>query len=400
MQKKYIGTTIVLVMVLFFFAGNFAKAVNYDQKIKETEAEQKEYERQASAWKEEMQDLEKDRSNALSYIEKMDKRIQDVEKSLAQLEEKIDTGTKNLEKKKQEHQKAQEDEQNQYIIMKQRIKYMYENGTQGYWEILFGASSLLDFLNRSEYIDKIGKYDENIFIQYQKLKEEISQQTVEIQNEISELKQLEEENQREREQLKELKEKKNKQLRKYQNQLKESKEKAAEYTRQALEAEKEVEKLLKKKQQEIDRQQSMQDEETVNSVSRTGFIWPLQNGAGRISSKFGMRKSPTAGASTFHKGIDLAVPSGTPILASAGGMVVTATYSSSAGNFIMISHGKRMYTVYMHCASMDVSVGDRVTQGQVIARVGSTGISTGAHLHFGIAENGTYRNPLSFVSRK
>ena len=133
--------------------------------------------------------------------------------------------------------------------------------------------------------------------------------------------------------------------------------------------------------------------------STTGLGWPLKGGAGRISSGFGGRKSPTAGASTYHKGVDLAALSGTPILAAGSGKVVIATYSSSAGNYIMISHGNRLYTVYMHCSRLAASAGKQVTKGQVIGYVGSTGISTGAHLHFGVTKNGNYVNPLNYISR-
>lgn len=127
------------------------------------------------------------------------------------------------------------------------------------------------------------------------------------------------------------------------------------------------------------------------------FRWPL-GVAGKITSNFGNRESPTAGASTYHKGIDISAPAGTAIYAAAAGKVVTAQYSSSAGNYIMIYHGNSTYTVYMHCSSLSVSVGQSVEQGQAIGAVGSTGYSTGAHLHFGISINGSYVNPLSYVS--
>ena len=129
----------------------------------------------------------------------------------------------------------------------------------------------------------------------------------------------------------------------------------------------------------------------------TGFIWPCPSYT-RISSYFGPRQQPTAGASTDHKGIDLAAPYGAAILASAAGTVTTSTYSSSAGNYIVIAHGNGMSTVYMHCSSLLVSVGQTVQQGQTIAKVGSTGYSTGNHLHFGVIKNGTYVNPLNYIS--
>ena len=130
----------------------------------------------------------------------------------------------------------------------------------------------------------------------------------------------------------------------------------------------------------------------------TGFIWPCPDYK-RISSYFGPRPQPVPGASTNHKGIDMTAPYGTAILASASGTVTTSTHSNSAGNYIVIAHGNGMSTVYMHCSSLLVSVGDNVQQGEVIAKVGSTGFSSGNHLHFGIIKNGTYVDPLGYISK-
>ena len=130
--------------------------------------------------------------------------------------------------------------------------------------------------------------------------------------------------------------------------------------------------------------------------STTGFIWPCPAYT-RISSYFGPRPQPVPGASTNHKGIDLAAPYGSNILASAAGVVTTAKYSASAGNYVVIAHGNGMSTVYMHASSLLVSVGQTVSQGQVIAKVGSTGYSSGNHLHFGVIKNGTYVNPLGYI---
>jgi murein DD-endopeptidase MepM/ murein hydrolase activator NlpD len=131
--------------------------------------------------------------------------------------------------------------------------------------------------------------------------------------------------------------------------------------------------------------------------SITGFIWPCPSYT-RISSYFGPRPQPTAGASTNHKGVDLAAPYGSAILASAAGVVTTSTYSKSAGNYIVVAHGNGMSTVYMHCSALLVSVGETVEQGEKIAKVGSTGYSTGNHLHFGVIKNGSYVNPLNYIS--
>ncbi len=131
-------------------------------------------------------------------------------------------------------------------------------------------------------------------------------------------------------------------------------------------------------------------------VSASGYIWPVPDSK-RITSYFGPRKQPTAGASTYHRGIDIGAPMYTNIVAVKDGKVVTATYSSSAGNFIIVDHGNGVQTGYMHCSKLNVGVGDTVKQGEVIALVGNTGVSTGPHLHFAVLQNGTYVNPLNYV---
>ncbi|MFR5733309.1 MAG: M23 family metallopeptidase [Clostridium sp.] len=103
------------------------------------------------------------------------------------------------------------------------------------------------------------------------------------------------------------------------------------------------------------------------------------------------------GASSNHQGIDIPASTGAAITAAASGTVVVSTYSYSAGNYIMISHGGGVYTVYMHCSQLLASEGQTVKQGQTIAKVGSTGYSTGSHLHFGIRSGGRYVNPQSYA---
>lgn len=137
------------------------------------------------------------------------------------------------------------------------------------------------------------------------------------------------------------------------------------------------------------------------------FWWPLdENVDCRISSYFGKRKAPTGGASTFHKGIDIARPlnggsiEGAAIIASADGVVTVSTYHEKAGNYIVIDHENGYQTRYLHNNQNLVSVGDRVTRGQVIAYLGSTGNVTGPHLHFEIILNGVEQDPLNYVSMK
>jgi murein DD-endopeptidase MepM/ murein hydrolase activator NlpD len=126
------------------------------------------------------------------------------------------------------------------------------------------------------------------------------------------------------------------------------------------------------------------------------FTWPCPNYT-RISDNYGMRMHPTLGVQKMHNGIDLAAPSGSAILAAYNGTVVAADYNSTMGNYIMINHGGGLYTIYMHCSSLGVSKGQDVKAGTRIGAVGSTGRSTGPHLHFGVRLNGAYVSPWNYL---
>ncbi len=370
-------------------------AVNYDSQIKKAQEEKKEYNKRAQELQEEMEELEKDKEDAMTYIEKLDKKMSALEGELDKLNGEIADTDKKLKAAQAELSEAEATEERQYITMKRRIKYMYENGSQDYLEILLSSGSISELLNRAEYIEKISAYDKNIFNEYQRTKERVAARRQEIENHLTELEGMKEEAATEKRALKELKGKKKKEIQRYNDKLETSQDMADRFARQVAKAEAEVERLLEAKQDEIDRQNA---QGSGNSGGGNGTLrWPL-NVSGRISSGFGPRTSPTAGASSYHRGLDIAVAYGTPIVAAGDGTVATASYSSSEGNYVMISHGNRLYTIYMHCSRLAVSAGDKVSRGQVIAYVGSTGISTGPHLHFGVSKNGSYVNPLSYVS--
>ena len=133
-----------------------------------------------------------------------------------------------------------------------------------------------------------------------------------------------------------------------------------------------------------------------NNVS-SGATWLVPCSYRKLTSPFGEREAPTAGASSYHKGVDLAGPEGTPIYASRGGTVTIASYSNSGGFYVTINHGDGYSSSYLHMTGYTVSAGQRVSAGQLIGYMGSTGISTGSHLHFSIYYQGTAVNPAHYV---
>jgi len=210
----------------------------------------------------------------------------------------------------------------------------------------------------------------------------------------------------------------------------EAEEAVLEETRQAAEDEKKaVEELIAQKEQEIAAYQSdinnkeaaiksyENDLAVFNSViselekavaaeraklnvnrSYDGgmFCWPAPSFT-RVSSEYGYRTHPILGVQKFHNGVDLAAPGGSDILAAYDGAVVAAAYNSSMGNYVMIDHGGDLYTIYMHASKLLVSAGQNVSKGQRIALVGTTGSSTGNHLHFTVRLNGQYVSPWNYI---
>lgn len=387
---------VISFLLAFFLVGSsdVSVAVNYDTKIQESRTEQKKYEKKSAELAKDMEEIDQAKKDSLAYIEKIDKKTEKVEKEQKELQSQIQKTQSGLADAEEELSAAEEEKQTQYTTMKQRIKYMYENGEQDYLELIFSSDSVAELLNRTEYVEKISSYDKKIFRRFEKVCDKVARKKQEIDETLTSLQEMKQDADAQKKALKELKKKKKDEIRAYDRSMKKKQSKANAYAKKAAEAEAELERLLEEKQRQIDLENDMGG---GNSGS-TKLRWPLKV-SGRLSSGFGPRKSPTAGASSYHKGQDIAVPTGTPIVAAGSGKVVTATYSSSAGNFVMISHGNKLYTVYMHCSRLAVSAGDTVASGQTIAYAGSTGISTGSHLHFSVIKNGTYVNPLLYVKR-
>lgn len=294
---------------------------------------------------------------------------------------------------------AQERQQTQYDSMKSRIKYMYENSDDSYLQFLLESKSLAELFSREEYIEKITGYDKNLFSNYQAVLNEVTVAKERAQGKLDEVEATEEMLKYEKDAMKKMTEEKDRQIQFYKGLLQEGQQNLSDYAQQIADQEQQIETILQKQRDKVAEQESDSSTSQTQVLPTTGsYAWPLPV-RGRISSTFGYRSAPTAGASTFHKGVDIAVNMGTSILATKEGKVVTATYSPSAGNYVAIYHGGGIYSYYMHCSSYNVSVGDKVKKGQVVAKSGSTGISTGPHLHFAIYKNGTYVNPMYYVSQ-
>lgn len=419
-KKNFISILIFSAVIMLLGSYRLSSFASEIEKAKEnkTSLEQKKEETELR-----ISELEKKKDDIISYIEELDKELERLLTEIDTTNLNIQTAEEDLTAAQEELKLARIAEENQYTIMKNRIKYMYENGQTDYLEIIMNSDNLADILNQVEYMSKITEYDNSLLDEYVKLKEDVIVKEEAQQTKLANLNELKDELTYEQETVERLVSDKNEEVVKYEESISESQILSAEYSSKLEEQEQIIEQLLEAERLRIEAEQKAEEErrrkeqekqeqaasaggsETSGSTSTIpssnnfsgDFMWPVPSSS-RITSTFGNRDQPTAGASSNHKGIDIGAPSGTSIVAAASGTVVTATYSVSAGNYIMLSHGNSTYTVYMHCSSLFVSAGEQVNKGQEIASVGNTGVSTGSHLHFGISMNGNYVNPLDYVN--
>ena len=333
--------------------------------------------------------LKSEKNNIQSYINQLDKKMNTLAKEIASFEEQIDGKINDIEETKEELEQAKIACDKQYESMKMRIQFIYENPSQSLFEMILSSNNVADLINRADYVASMSSYDRSMMDKMIETKEEIALKEVTLEAELEELELMQAELEKQKKSVNANINAKKGELSAKNNELGNANADQAEYKKQL----EEQERLLN----EIEEQIARTANPDAYKGSITGFVWPCPSYT-RISSYFGPRPQPTAGASTNHKGVDLAAPYGSAILASAAGVVTTSTYSKSAGNYIVVAHGNGMSTVYMHCSALLVSVGETVEQGEKIAKVGSTGYSTGNHLHFGVIKNGSYVNPLNYIS--
>lgn len=342
--------------------------------------------------KKNIQQLEADKSNLQNYIARLDEEAASLTRQIEKLNEDIEEKKEEIVQAQAELDEAQRVADQQYEDMKLRIQYLYENGNPSYLEMFLTADSIGDFLNKSTYVKAMSEYDRKMMDEYIAQKEAVAAAKAVLESEEEELELMADAAKEQKETVEALIKKKTAEIQSYQAQIDSQNSEAAEF-KEDLE---EQEKLLNQIEEQIAAAALANASMDDGDGGASGFVWPCPSSR-RITSGFGPRTQPVPGASTNHKGIDIGAAHGSSIVAAAGGRVTTSTYSGSAGNYIVISHGNGLSTVYMHCSALYVSAGDVVSAGQSIAAVGSTGFSTGPHLHFGVIKNGAYVNPRNYV---
>lgn len=343
-----------------------------------------------------LKSLESSKANLKDYVEQLDSSLNSIQEKLDKLNALIDEKTKEITETKAELVKAESKEKEQYETMKERIQFMYERGNVVYIEILLSSKSFGEFLNKNEYIQKLSAYDRKMLQEYQETKEAIDKYKKELEDEQATLEEAKEKAKAEEASMETLISAKEQEIGLYEADISNKSQLIKEYEAEIAAQTASIAALEKAVAEEKERLKAAN--EAIQRYDGGTFTWPAPSYT-RISDEYGYRMHPILGVKQFHNGVDMAAPSGTPILAAYDGTVVQAAYSNTMGNYIMLDHGDGLYTIYMHASALSVSKGESVTKGQKIGAVGSTGRSTGPHLHFSVRLNGSYVSPWNYLSK-
>ncbi len=386
---KFKNKLIFVLLIALIFNVIFA---TLDQKIKQNEESKKQLQNelkkinQQQAQNEAKQSvLEKEVKQLNAEIRVVDAKIQELSQQIAETEEAITV-------KQAELEQARKDEAFQNQRMKKRLRTMYKSGHFSYIEIVLGADDFSEMLTRLDKVKFLLDYDE-----------ETLEKLINIRKFIAETKQQLEENKKQLVAMKEeetvqqlsLKAKHTK-LQQKQAALEKEEQALLNIEKQVVKDADELTKILKKQYADKKAQQAAA---SAAKYSGGKLMWPVPTKYHRISSDFGMRLHPTLKRRLLHTGIDIPAPRGIAIYAATDGQVVHSGWLGSYGYAIIVDHGGGIMTLYGHCSSLVAGKDEYVKRGQKIANVGSTGRSTGNHVHFEVRKNGEYVDPKPYVMK-
>lgn len=378
MKKRIVAVSLAFILSIPF-ANVYAKNPNEIDKLKQ---EQAKVNQQIKKTQQLMSQVKSETRNVSKAIEELDLKLNQaenelskVEDQLTQLEEQIAVTTRELER-------ASNDASSQKELLKKRVRVMYENGNVGYLSVILNSTSFSDFISRLDFLKKIINFDIDLLGKMKKHRDTVADQRNLLKSELEEKERLKKEIADKKEDVEVAKQDREKTLK--------------DLTKDLKELERQEDALLAQSNEVAKKIISLQS----SSKYVGGKIgWPSP-GYYKITSPYGYRTHPILKKKKLHTGIDIAVPSGTTIIAANSGTVIYSGYNGGYGNTVIIDHGGKISTLYAHNSKLLVKVGDKVEKGQAVTKSGSTGLSTGPHLHFEVRENGQHVDPMKYLTGK
>ncbi len=407
-QKKHILSILALLLslVLFFNIAGSARPVpvsaasssQIKEELDELEERNSQIEAELNALRGQLSDNRDELASLVVQKDLVDQEIALLYEQMEVVNEQIAVCAQLIADKQEEVEQAQARLQELQQKNLERIRAMEENGEISYWSVLSGANSFMEMLDRWEMVQEIAAADK-------KCLEELDQAAAEVAEARDALAKDQMQLQEKRDQMDAVEVVLAQKRAETDALLIEMKAKGDEFQSMIEESEQMQEDLMQEIANKKEEYQDAKDREQASSpviggttTTVNGIKWTVPCSYWRVSSPFGYRWHPISGAWKMHNGVDLTGPEGTPIVATRSGYVTTAAYQAGgAGNYVSLSHGDGFGSIYMHMTHYVVSYGQYVEAGQVIGYMGTTGGSTGVHLHFGISYNGVYVNPAEYI---
>lgn len=380
---------VVVMTVLILTATGQARASGLDDK----KAELKDVQQDILSTQDALDAVELQGREVSAQLEALDKQLDEKQAELDKTNAELEQSEAQLNETQQALDQAIAQAERQKQLLDSRVRAMYMNDQASFLEMILEAQSISDLILRVEMAVKITQSDNDLLTQMNALRDKIANKKREIEQQKLHIEQQKQLILAEKKDIEQKKAEKG-QLLATLTAKKESYEKALD----EMEAQsKQLEDVIRKlqAQEEAKRKASLSKRGGSTPVATGRFTWPVP-GYSRISSPFGYRVHPILGVSKLHTGVDIAAPSGVNVVAADEGVIIYSGWLGAYGKAVIIDHGGGISTLYGHNSELLVSVGQEVSSGQVIARVGSTGLATGSHSHFEVRVNGVPTDPMQY----
>lgn len=419
MKKRKLWASILagflaLIMVLSLIIGvlpgvaNAASKSQLQQQIAEAKAEKEKIDKEIADLREQLSDNRGSMEQIVAQKNLIDQEIFMIYQQITNLNEQISTYNLLIAEKQAQLDEAEAHLAELNAKNKERIRAMEEDGAMSYWSVLFKANDFADLLDRLNMVEEIAAADRRRLKEMSDAAKLIADTKAVLETEKQGMEQTKLELDKSQQDLEARRAEADKLLAEliatgaeYEALLADADYKAAMLNDEISDAEAEIKRIEHEQWLSTSKPAtsipSVPPSASNNSVKVEGVTWVKPCNYVLLTSPFGYRTHPVYGDWRFHYGVDLAGPMGTPIVATRAGTVVTATYDSSAGYYVTIDHQDGFSSKYLHMTHYVVAPGDYVNAGQVIGYMGSTGTSTGSHLHFSILYNGTHMNPMDYI---
>ena len=336
-----------------------------------------------------LKEVQADKNAALQRKQLLESQISLLRQEIDSTNELIAMYDRLIAEKTAELEQAETEEAAQFDLFCRQMRLMEEQGETSYWGILFSSSDFAELLDNYMMVEEIIEYDNRVIDGLVALQERVASDRAGLETAQAEQEEVKAGLVAAQNELKAQEAEADKVIAEIKGQEDQLKSMEAELQKAAAE----LDAQIKAKEREFAAQ-------IANVPSESGFLWPLSSGYNVLTSLFGPRPHPVTGKPNNHTGIDISAPKNTKIYAAKSGVVTTSTYNSSYGEYVVVSHSDSTSTLYAHMTTRNVREGQTVKQGDVVGYVGSTGSSTGNHLHFEVRVNNARQDPVNYFKDK